>query len=146
SRNVFPNETQFHTQGKGLSKPFDFANPTNLLAFGLAFPGIFLLGQTPCNQFGTCNQFGLPPQGFAAAVGWLSQTNLRLEFTLPEKKMRSPYAQQWHLTVEREVLKGYLLSIAYVGSKGTKLTRLTTPNGGEDTIPSMVITDPDIPL
>jgi len=140
SRNVFPNETQFHTQFKGLSKPFDFTNPTNLLAFGLAFPGVFLLAQTPCNQFGTCNQFGLAPQGFAAAIGWLSeQPTNQLEFTLPEKKLHSPYAQQWHLTAEREVLKGYLLSIAYVGSKGTKLTRLTTPNNGRDAIPVMNI-------
>jgi len=140
SRNVFPNETQFFTRGGGLSKPFDFNNPANLLAFGLAFPGMFLLAQTPCNQFGTCNQFGLAPQGFDAAVGYLSQqSGGGLVFTLPEKKMRSPYAQQWHVTVEREVLKGYLLSIAYVGSKGTKLTRLTTPNNGKDNIPAMDI-------
>lgn len=146
SRNVFPNETQFHTRGSDLNA-FLFDNPARLLAFGLNFPGMFLLAQTPCNQFGTCNQFGLAPEGFAAAVSWLSQqVGKGLAFTLPEKKLRSPYAQQWHLTAEREVLKGYLLSIAYVGSKGTKLTRLTTPNNGKDAIPSMLITDPDIPL
>ena len=53
--------------------------------------------------------------------------------------MRSPYAQQWHLTAEREVLKGYLLSIAYVGSKGTKLTRLTTPNSGNFVLQNVTI-------
>jgi len=33
-----------------------------------------------------------------------------------------------------------LLSIAYVGSKGTKLTRLTTPNLGKDTTPNVFVT------
>ncbi|MGH9760378.1 MAG: hypothetical protein ACREDR_16275, partial [Blastocatellia bacterium] len=39
-------------------------------------------------------------------------------------------SQQWHLTVEREVAVDYLVSAACVGTTGTKLTRLTTPNVG----------------
>jgi hypothetical protein len=34
-----------------------------------------------------------------------------------------------------------LFSIAYVGSKGTKLTRLTTPNNGKDVIPTLFVQD-----
>ena len=133
SRNVFPNEIQFSFQpAKHLANVFDFNNPAGYPALGS-----FLLAQTPCNQFGTCNQFGLAPPSFAAAIGELFNTGNGLAFTLPEKKLRSPYAQQWHLTAEREVLKGYLLSIAYVGSKGTKLTRLTTPNLGKDVTPKV---------
>jgi hypothetical protein len=33
-----------------------------------------------------------------------------------------PYVQQWHLDVQREVLKKTLATLAYVGSKGTHLT------------------------
>jgi Carboxypeptidase regulatory-like domain len=136
SRNVFPNEIQFNFDVSGafantFAHPFAFNNPASYLVFGPFFPQFPLLKQTPCNQFGTCNQFGLSSQDFTKVIGSLFSSN-GLAFTLPEKKLRSPYAQQWHLTVEREVLKGYLLSIAYVGSKGTKLTRLTTPNLGPE--------------
>lgn len=139
SRNVFPNEIQFSFEPiLAGANAFDLNNPARLPAFGPnAPPGFLLLAQTPCNQFGTCNQFGLAPQYFALAIGQIFGFSNGLAFTLPEKKLRSPYAQQWHLTAEREVLKGYLLSIAYVGSKGTKLTRLTTPNLGKDVIPNI---------
>jgi hypothetical protein len=150
SRNVFPNEIQLSFQS-GLPEPnaFDFNNPASFLAFdtrmnalglGVTAPDIPLFVQTPCNQFGTCNQFGLAPQYFALAMNSvLKRSNNGLAFTLPEKKLRSPYAQQWHLTAEREALNGYLVSIAYVGSKGTKLTRLTTPNLGKDVVPNVRI-------
>jgi hypothetical protein len=140
SRNVFPNEIQFSFgPGDTGKNPFDFNNPARYRALSpsssspfFVAPDIFLLAQTPCNQFGTCNQFGPALQYFAALMGRVFANHNELAFTLPEKKLRSPYAQQWHLTAEREFLRGYLLSIAYVGSKGTKLTRLTTPNLGKD--------------
>src|SRR5262249_28101226 len=34
-----------------------------------------------------------------------------------------PYMQQWNFSVEHELPKNVLLSVAYVGSKGTHLTR-----------------------
>lgn len=147
SRNVFPNEIQFSFEpGEPGANAFDFNNPAKFLAFGRSLPGfpippVLLLAQGPCNQFGTCNQFGLAPEFFAFAMDHLIRVSNGLAFTLPEKKLRSPYAQQWHLTAEREVSKGYLLSIAYVGSKGTKLTRLTTPNLGKDLIPRLFMQD-----
>ena len=142
SRNVFPNEIQLNFQPQPGGNAFDFNNPARYRAFDPSFinfdsPDIFLLAQTPCNQFGTCNQFGLALQYFAGVMGRVFANHNELAFTLPEKQLRSPYAQQWHLTAEREFLRGYLLSIAYVGSKGTKLTRLTTPNLGKD-VTSMV--------
>ncbi len=155
SRNVFPTEFQFNFQASGAGgNAFDFNNPARFLAFQLTdtnpnpdprhiVPPIFLLAQTPCNQFGTCNQFGLDPRYFGLALIRIANS---LAFTLPEKKLRSPYAQQWHLTAEREVLKGYLFSIAYVGSKGTNLTRLTTPNNGKDVIPHIELISTATPL
>src|SRR5205814_1612088 len=139
SRNVFPNEIQFSFGPEVGGNAFDFNSPSRYRALSpnmtspfFIAPDIFLLAQTPCNQFGTCNQFGPELKYFTALMGRVFANNNELAFTLPEKKLRTPYAQQWHLTVEREVLRGYLLSIAYVGSKGTKLTRLTTPNLGKD--------------
>ena len=60
-----------------------------------------------------------------------------MAFTLPEKGLRTPYAQQWHLTLERELFGDYYVSVAYVGTKGTKLTRLVTPNLGADVTPTI---------
>jgi hypothetical protein len=138
SRNVFPNEIQFSFDpGAASPNPFAFNNPARFVAFDQISHFALLLAQTPCNQFGTCNQFGLLPQDFAPVIGHLFNSGNGLAFTLPEKKLRAPYAQQWHLTAEREISRGYLLSIAYVGTKGTKLTRLTTPNLGKEIIPSI---------
>ena len=53
-----------------------------------------------------------------------------LAFTLPDRKLRSSYALHFNLQVEREFLKDYLVNLAYVGSRGVKLIRFRTPNGG----------------
>ncbi|MEP7340458.1 MAG: TonB-dependent receptor [Acidobacteriota bacterium] len=87
----------------------------------------------PLIQPGTLNQLAGGRKDFAALVGELFMRNGSgggLAFTLPNKELPTPYTQQWHLTIERELLDGYLLSAAYVGTKGAKLTRLTTPNLG----------------
>jgi hypothetical protein len=62
-----------------------------------------------------------------------------IAFTLPEKNLRSSYSQQWHLTLEREALNNSLVSVAYVGTKGTKLIRLMTPNLGITNTPGINI-------
>jgi Carboxypeptidase regulatory-like domain/TonB dependent receptor len=40
----------------------------------------------------------------------------------------TPYAQNWNLNLEQEVLKSMALQLGYVGSKGTKLVRLLDLN------------------
>jgi hypothetical protein len=42
--------------------------------------------------------------------------------TIVDPKNRTPYVQQWNLTVEQQLPGGMLWSIGYVGTKGTKLT------------------------
>ncbi|MEP7273790.1 MAG: hypothetical protein ABI882_19985, partial [Acidobacteriota bacterium] len=44
--------------------------------------------------------------------------------------LRSPYALQFNLQVEREFKGQVLINLAYVGNRGLKLTRFRTPNGG----------------
>ena len=57
-----------------------------------------------------------------------------LAFTLPDQNLRSPYTVQFNLQIERELTKDLLANIAYVGTKGVKLTRFRTPNGGPNSI------------
>ena len=42
-------------------------------------------------------------------------------YSIPDKAVW-PYVQQWHLDVQREVSHGTLVTVAYVGSKGTHLS------------------------
>ncbi|HZS03447.1 MAG TPA: TonB-dependent receptor [Blastocatellia bacterium] len=48
-----------------------------------------------------------------------SQTAL---FTI-DPKLRTPYVQQWNLSIERQILPDTIFEVRYVGNRGTKLTR-----------------------
>jgi len=41
---------------------------------------------------------------------------------------RTPYIQQWNLNIQREFANGILVELGYVGSKGTKLSRIVILN------------------
>lgn len=56
-------------------------------------------------------------------------------FVLPAADLVTPYAQHWGLTVEREARRDLLVSLAYVGTKGTHLLRFAIPNLGPNAIP-----------
>lgn len=43
-------------------------------------------------------------------------------------QLRLPYAQDWHLSVERSVGSDWLVEVGYVGTKGTKLPRFIEAN------------------
>jgi len=40
-----------------------------------------------------------------------------------DPKLKTPYVQQWSLSVEREILPDTVVEVRYVGNRGTKLTR-----------------------
>jgi hypothetical protein len=40
---------------------------------------------------------------------------------------RRAYSQQWNLTIEREIMQDFMLSLAYVGTKGTRLPSYISP-------------------
>ncbi|PYS32103.1 MAG: hypothetical protein DMG14_35425, partial [Acidobacteria bacterium] len=40
-----------------------------------------------------------------------------------DHNFRTPYVQQWMLSIQREVIKDTVVEVAYVGNKGTKLYR-----------------------
>ena len=139
SRNVFPNEVPFNLDAS-------FISPDPIGAFfGFPIPSkLFFAGVTPLIKPNTPNQFGGTPGLFAPLIGALFLQNALaggLAFTLPEKNLKTPYAQQWHLTVEHQIFGDYLISAGYVGTKGTKLTRLATPNGGPSVTPFVPLID-----
>ncbi|HLG12936.1 MAG TPA: carboxypeptidase-like regulatory domain-containing protein [Blastocatellia bacterium] len=142
SRNVFSREIPINVDPSFLKfSLFNLNNPAFLEivrdAQGNFTNPVRLLRPGSCNQFGTCNQFGGSREDFVALIGQLFIQNPfgGLAFTLPEKDLRTPYAQQWHMTIERQMTDDYFISAAYVGTKGTKLTRLTTPNLGVNVTP-----------
>lgn len=126
SRNIFPAEIPVNIDPLFLQfDVFQLNNPQLL-------PPLYN-GNDPVRLVAENNRLGGVPSDFPALVGELflrNQAGGGLAFTLPDKRLRTPYVQQWHLTLEREQFAGTLFSVAYVGTKGTKLTRLTTPNGG----------------
>ncbi len=136
SRNVFPTEIPFLSDGTFFGQ--DGISANNPSFFGIDnddeefLP--FLVGQT--------NQLAGSPEDFVALVGRLFDATKQsggLTFTLPEKQLRTPQVQQWHLTLEREIFGDYLISAAYVGTRGVNLTRRATPNGGRHITPNQVI-------
>jgi len=132
SRNVFPNEIPVNIDPTFLGfNVFDLNNPAFLQLSSRGRDVNLILP-------GTTNQFGGAREDFVALIGLTFFQNRNgggLAFTLPEKNLRTPYAQQWHLTVEQEMFDDFLLSAAYVGTRGTKLTRLVTPNLGPNLTP-----------
>jgi hypothetical protein len=45
-----------------------------------------------------------------------------------DPNFRTPYAQTWNLSIEDELVRNVILSIGYVGTKGSKLELLLAPN------------------
>lgn len=144
SRNVFPNFLTLNLAGLGLAN-FTFGGN---LAFN-AFNPARLAAQ------GTLNT--LDAAGLKAAFGGrdLVESLLGLEqltnfaggpgFILPAANLETPYAQHWGLTVEREVKSDFLVSLAYVGTKGSHLFRFATPNLGPNALPVILNIQSDMP-
>ncbi len=133
SRNVFPN---FLTINFGGYNPDCKTNPAGCIQT------LFhqLVAENPYFTYarpGTLNQFngafGDPVLG-AINSAFLTNVTTGPGFILPDAHLETPYAQHWGLTVERELWRDFLFSIAYVGTKGTSLLRTATPNLGPNSI------------
>jgi len=61
-----------------------------------------------------------------------AQVGLPSGLVLPQNNLRQPYAQHLNLAVERQIFNPQtVLSVAYVGTLGRKLARVSRPNGGD---------------
>lgn len=82
------------------------------------------------NEVNTESLEGTPPAAQSPSVYNIvgygnvggTQLNFPLGMTALEGQMFWPYVQQWNLTVEHNLGTNLVLSVAYVGSKGTHLT------------------------
>jgi hypothetical protein len=106
-------------------------------AGGLPFQSSLSLvpGATPENPFPTLlppSAFPLPTdQSIPALTGFNGTTGtpifaggngpLASTFFFPVRDLRPPYAQQWNLTIQRELLRSWVLEVGYIGTTGSHL-------------------------
>jgi hypothetical protein len=57
------------------------------------------------------------------AIGAAGGAFLPISVISLPNKINWPYVQQWHLDIQREILRNTVATVAYVGSKGTHLSR-----------------------
>jgi len=87
------------------------------------------------------NMASQPPFAQASTLVTTPQELLTLENGFPklgpniltntyalDPNFRTPYAQTWNFSIEDEIVRNVILSIGYVGTKGTKLDLLLAPN------------------
>jgi hypothetical protein len=129
SRNVFPNFLTLNLAG-GLPNAsgvgFNISDPT--LPF---FPCTDATGTRffPLVQPGTLNTLNSAvPLSCLVAIN--SSFPGGFGFTLPERELDMPSAQHFSVGWEQELNRNNVLSLAYVGTRGKNLPRLTTPNLG----------------
>jgi hypothetical protein len=51
---------------------------------------------------------------------------------ITDHNLRTPYVQSWNLNIQQEISHALAIEVGYVGSEGTKLTRLYDANQGRD--------------
>ena len=128
SRNVFPRLIPINFSG--FSAPIDGIF-TNHPSFWTFTPDKEKIPYSDMLRAGTVNTIAVPGKYFNRFIASLSGLGGQgLAFTLPKKKMETPYAQHFHLTLEREIFSDTMVSAAYVGTRGLHLPRLRMPNGG----------------
>ena len=138
SRNVFPTFLTFNFAG-GLPNPAPGAPPPFNIPAGTF--NIF----TPFNAFISCvgGPVGVPlivpgtlntlnPAVPVGCVVDATQSTVPADFnvTLPARDLDIPEAYHYAFTFEQELASNMVASVAYVGTRGRRLLRLTTPNKG----------------
>lgn len=87
---------------------------------------------------GQLNAFG---GGFKPAAFNGTVPGVILDFTVPgapsvfsvDRHLRTPYVQTWNLNIQQELTKSIAVEAGYVGTKGTKLSRLSDLNNNFQT-------------
>ncbi len=79
----------------------------------------------------SANAFSTLNNSLTLATGFLPVTEGKVTNTYAvDKNFRTPYAQTWNFTVQKELPKGFFVDVGYVGTKGTDLALQTVPNQG----------------
>jgi hypothetical protein len=90
----------------------------------------FKLAQQP--PFATSNNINNNlTDPFNLATGFISTVPGQITNTFAvDRNYRTPYAQTWNLTIQRELGRGFFVEAGYLGTKGTRLDILSLPNQG----------------
>jgi hypothetical protein len=140
SRNVYPNFLTLNlaggVPGQG-NVDFRITDPT--LPF---FPCSDQTGRVsffPLTQPGTLNRLN-PAVSLQCLVTINTSFPGGFGFTLPDRKLESPTAHHYAFTFEQQLRTSLVVSVAYVGTQGRHLLRLTTPNLGPNAflIPTVI--------
>ncbi|HEX8457029.1 MAG TPA: TonB-dependent receptor [Pyrinomonadaceae bacterium] len=126
SRNVFPT---FITLNFGGSNAQD--DTTSLTFFNPATTFLFV-GDTdvPLVRPGTLNSFN-PALALTDVLDFIAEHfPSALGATLPARRLPTPAAQHYSLTLEQQLSADAFFTVAYVGTQGRHLLRFTTPNLG----------------
>ena len=130
SRNVFPTFVTLNFGGLAASQNENFLtffNPGRTAIFDPA------RGVVPIAAPGTLNQLN-PALPLSELLGLIRQLfPSSLGATLPQRRLATPFAQHYTLTVEQQLGVNMTVSAAYVGTQGRNLLRFTTPNLGPGT-------------
>lgn len=152
SRNVFPNFLPINIDANTFSYArgeFFFPGTTGIRAlYNPLFVPVDVVRNNQLTRFGgliapnQLNAIQLPTGVLPQLLGLLFNPTVAgvlpsgggLAYTLPDEQLRSPLAYHFNLQVERELLSDFLLNVAYVGTRGLRLTRFRTPNGGPNSV------------
>lgn len=138
SRNAFPDFLPLNTAAAsanlvangflGRNFLFNLANP--LLRQALP-TGVGIIVPGTLNRLPGVNPVSFLLNGIATlSFGGSSQPYLGLGPVQPQRRLTTPYSYQYGLTFEHQFGRSYLASLAYVGTRGVKLLRVTTPERG----------------
>lgn len=72
---------------------------------------------------GSATAAGQPP-----APVFTPTTSDQPEIFVTQHNLRTPYVSEWNLNIQQQISRGAVVQVAYVGSKGTRLTRLFDAN------------------
>ena len=136
SRNVFPSfltlnfgggTAQFNGNGS-----LDLFSPS-LVGFNRFDSNGNFIRFDPLVQPGTLNQLN-PNVSFTEFFNSISTFLPAGGFgvTLPTRRLKTPMAQHYSITVEQPLGTSMVVSVAYIGTQGRHLLRVNTPNAGEN--------------
>jgi hypothetical protein len=139
SRNAFPsflplNLANFPAVKKGVPHSswqtflFNIANPN----VSRLDPGPNIITPGTLNSTASINPIAVLVNAFFGVSRQVTPfpTIPGLDLVLPQKQLKTPSSLQSGITLEHQIHKDYLVSAAYVWTRGTKLLRIATPDLG----------------
>ena len=99
----------------------------NSIIFGPGYQSTPIYSQAALYTLGN---FTLPLAATSAPLATVPLTDRSQPGYGIDPNLRTPYYENWNLSIQRNLNKGYLMDVRYVGNKGTKLIRSPNVNEG----------------